>query len=84
MREASTLSLVPIVECLVNFRKTVIAHTTRAVEIRVKTAKPPWAHLATNQNNEAKQKSAEGMKKVTRPVIKSNVDQTPRQIGIVH
>lgn len=84
MRDASTLSLVSMVECLVNLTKMMMAHPMSTTDMRVKSAKPPTAHLATNQNREAKQKSAEGTKKVTSPMTSSSVVQTAKQMATVH
>lgn len=84
MRDASTLSLVSMVECLVNLMKMMMAHPMSTTDMSVNSAKPPSAHLATNQNKEAKQKSAEGMKKVINPMTNSSVVHTAKQMATVH
>lgn len=52
--------------------------------MRVNSTKPPFAHFATNQKSDAKQKSEDGMKKATRAVIKINVVNTARHITTLH
>lgn len=59
-------------------------HNAKATAIRINRATAPSAHLATNQNREAKQKFGARMKKATRPVITSKIFITTRQIATSH
>ena len=47
-------------------------------------ANAPSAHLATNQNRDAKQKFGARMKRATRPVTTSKIFITTRQITTSH
>jgi hypothetical protein len=73
-----------MVAFLVNFMKMMIELAIRRTEMMANSAKHPSAHFATNQKSEAKQKSEDGMKKATSPVIRSKVFQIARHIATIH